>query len=707
MKINLEFINKIFNRKLKIVKKSDKIKISNYDEHIPMYDIYSEKIYLIGKKNLYERLIYSHYRFINDEVKNWIENKLKKSKSNPKFKKLYENSMINLEIISNYDLETLYNTSIRTLFSVSPNLGLKISICKRNSFDKHYLHKKPYYSRDELIKLGLNMDVLKEKDLDKIDILDPKIHYKICKQISNNDVSYQEILNHTKFIIENKLISHISFYSFMGSYFMNNLLRTENNPEKSNFYFKMTQYISSKILDSPNIEKEYFIYRFIWDDYFIRNLKIGEVFEDKGFLSTTRDPFYSPNNEIKFGVVLAKIKIKPNISKCLLIENFSLFPKEEEILLIPNSRLKLISKNENFKYYHVNESYEKNITKKYEFELIGNNYSESIDKVNVNQSKDQYDDDFIQLDNELFVIQNKSYNDKIEIINNFIRKYGLNTDKIKFDNYMKIRYKNSNENIPKKNYKIFYHWFDGTDSYELFYKNKNKDGMFFIIYDDNNYPYINIEFGDKMIINNLNKFYYYDKKNKIDITDFLFIVELARIFKYPKFEINGEYENFSEFVGESVDSYKVASYSNLYCKSFYEYLKNGKVFYQNIIDNKIFINFKELFDFKYGYFKIDKLKDMKIPNELLNKFEDKSIKSNNVKDFIIEIIENHYLFYHKLKSYFSEIFNSLSIDFDVQSYFRNANRDLSVFEDLPYSSYFVEEDDNYKLVFRRPVKRVI
>ena len=435
MKINIELIKKIFNGKLKINKNEEKIKLSKFEEYIPMYDIYSDKIYPINKKNLYSRLIYNHYRFINQEVYDWINNKFKKNK--------YENDKQNLELLKNYNIEILYETSLKTVFKNSSELGLSISICKRNSFNKFFNHITPYYSRDELIKLGLNMGVIKEKD--KIDIQDSKVHYEICKKISKNDFSFEEILENGNYIIDKKLISLISFYSFMGSYFMNNLLRTESNPDISNPYYKMIQKLSLGKLDSPKLNNEYFIYRFIWDDFFIRNLKIGEVFEDKGFISTTRDPFYSPNNEVKFGIVLAKIKINPSLTKSLLIENFSLFPKEQEILLIPNTQIKLVSKDENFKYFHVNENYQKNITKKYEFELIGNNFKEDKRVKYIEELEP-----IILSDDSL-----ENYNsDKIGIINDFIKKYKKNSEKIKFDNFIDIQWYST---ILKqtKSYRIF------------------------------------------------------------------------------------------------------------------------------------------------------------------------------------------------------------------------------------------------------------
>ena len=68
----------IYLIKIKLKNKKDKIKLSMYSEYIPMYDIYTEKIYLIKNENLHNRLINYNYRFINDEVQKWIQNKYKK-----------------------------------------------------------------------------------------------------------------------------------------------------------------------------------------------------------------------------------------------------------------------------------------------------------------------------------------------------------------------------------------------------------------------------------------------------------------------------------------------------------------------------------------------------------------------------------------------------------------------------------------------------
>ena len=125
IKIDEKIINYIFDLKIK-VKDKDKIKFSKYQEIIPMYDIFSQSIYPIKKENLHYRLIDSHYRFINDEIYDWITNLSKKyhKSDNLELSKKFDR---NLKIIENYDIPTLIETSKKTLYDFSVNFGLKIS----------------------------------------------------------------------------------------------------------------------------------------------------------------------------------------------------------------------------------------------------------------------------------------------------------------------------------------------------------------------------------------------------------------------------------------------------------------------------------------------------------------------------------------------------------------------------------------------------
>ena len=663
MKINNELINKIYNndpkKRIQLKNKEDKIKLSKYNEFIPMFDIYSEKIYPIRKDNIYYRLLFCHYRFINNEVKKWIENKYKKDKEKYKY---------NIDIISNYDIETLLKTSYQTLYDSSPELGLSISICKRNSFNKFATHLIPYYSKNELIKLGLNMGVIKSTK--NIDINDQETHYKICKKISKNDISSKEIISHNKYIIDNNLISIICNYSLLSSYFMNQYLRNKEN--KNNFLINSINKLSEKLLNTPPLKNDYYLYRFINDDYFLKNIKKGDIFTDKGFISTTRDPFYSPGLKSTFGLILVKIKIPKNKNVGLLIENFSLFPKEEEFLLPPSSKFKLISKDEKFKYHHTNSEFEDYINKKYEFEYVGNNFN-SIDDFKNNNFRSLEN---IDIDG----------NSKIDFINSFINQLEQNKYQIN------IRHQD-------KDFIIYYHWFNGSDIYNKFYYNENTNGIAFTIYDENFFPYLNIEFGDSMVVNYLNKFFYYDKKEKLDEIDIDLILRLADLFKYQEIILYLEFNNFSKFTNEEAETYL---YNNLYCESLYQFLKNGEKFYPTLNKYEQFINFK------FGYWKLEKLKKLKIPEEIKERYKSIIKNYDTISDLIIDIIENHFYIYDNLKEQFKILkelnpFDDLFLNIDVPSYFKNKKSIVNI----PYDEKEKSNDTNFNLVFNQPIRRII
>jgi hypothetical protein len=76
------------------------------------------------------------------------------------------------------------------------------------------------------------------------------------------------------------------------------------------------------------------------------------------------------SNEKIYNLIDYDGKLPKNIEGVgLALENFSLFPNEQEILLAPG-KLKLISIDNNFKYYHPDINAVKSIKKKYEFEYI-------------------------------------------------------------------------------------------------------------------------------------------------------------------------------------------------------------------------------------------------------------------------------------------------------------------------------------------------
>jgi hypothetical protein len=673
MKININLINKIFSNEIKIKKKVDKIKLSKYYKVIPMYDIYSEKIYPIENINLHYRLKECHYRFVNNEIYNWIKNKIKKTKNDTILKKLKNN----LEIIENYDLKILEETSYNTLYKYSKELGLLFSICKRNSFHPYLRYLKPYYSKLELIKSGKNNKIL--KNIKNINIFDEKIHYKICKIISKNDISREEIKKSNLNIINNKLISLLTYYSFFGSFKFNNFLRNQEKEKISKFEYENIKKITNLIKDSPKLEKDYYFYRFLSNDDFLEKLKIGDNFIDPGFLSTTRDPFYNPNKiKDSFGFVLIKIFIPKKKGCGIFIENFSLFKNEKEFLLPPYSKLKLISKNDKFEYYHTNDDFQKLISKKYEFKLVDINYN----KINNLKISNNNYPEINLLDLEF------SRDNRIDMIRDFIHLTN-NVGEFLI-------------NINNKKFIFNYEWFDSTNTYSNFFYNKTKNGIIFLHY-KNGYPLISIECGNEIVINYIKKFYHNDDFEDLEEDDIYLISSLfGKVFKYKDIKIYPTYSNFSNIENykhkkESDDDYDIL-YSDMYCYELYQYIKNR---FKKLNNKNITFNF--------GYWKLDNYMKNKVPVEI-NKKLSSNLKNLTWKELFIKIVENYYFLYNKLESwmnqYLDNIIDKNYYNLNIKEYLKSKN--IEYFPSILLNETDIKMDDKiYNKIFKNNLRIVL
>jgi len=665
MKINLDFIYKIFNLELKLKKDSDKTKLSLYEEMIPMYDIYSMKIYPINKMNLHHRLIESHYRFINQEIYSWLSNLYKKYKKDPILGPKYK---YNIDVLSNYMIPVLIETSYKTLYKYSPQLGLQVSICKRNSFNPYIYHLKPYYTKLELIKLGQNMNLFTKKDTIELEtLIDMDVHYKVCMEVSKNDVSFEEIKSHHIYIIDNNLISWVCFYSFIGSFLFNKFLRNvSKNHINVIFYSGLIKMITC-MKNTPALINDYDMYRFIWDDSYLINMKEGDVFIDTGFTSTTRDPFYSPGLNGNFGLILLKIRIpKGKKGVGLFIENFSLFPKEEEYLLPPGAKLKLISKNDNFKYYHTNKQFEKLINRKYEFELV----TGSDIKIPKQIKNDEY---------TYYNIKNININgvDRIDIIKQFVNNYSSGNKII-------------NLQLGTMKYTFMYEWFDSTNnsSYEKFYYNKIKDGILFSIFDKDGYPYLNIELGNDMVINYLNKMYFANNNIDIDENTIDLVYHFGRIFYYKTSII---FHKFSQF---NIIDKQLFTYFSHFNNTIYNYLKNNKKYLDN-----------EFIDYKLGYWYLDEYFSKKPEDNILERIPDNNnIKTN--KDLFILVIEKYFYLYPKIIELMD--MNIFSNQYEIFNIYDKLVVDGLIDNFIPSISYTTDDiiDEDFKLIFRQPIRRL-
>jgi hypothetical protein len=341
-----------------------------------------------------------------------------------------------------------------------------------------------------------------------------------------------------------------------------------------------------------------------------------------------------------------------------MIENFSLFPNEQEFLLPPDCKLKLISKDNKFKYFHTNQAFEDIISKKFEFEYINNL------KLNEIKVKDNFK-----------VIENlKTYeihgNDRINMFKNFISE----SNQIKFT-------------INNKTYLVICMFFDSTEqsSYSKLYYNKIKDGLLISIY-ENSYPYLNIECGKEMVINYINQFYFY-KNNKTELNSELvdIILEFGRIFYYKDAKIFHNFRNFSEFNKD------IFSYMNFYNHTIYNYIKNKTKY----------LDFPFI---KANWYKIDEIINMQFSKELKNKYK---LQSNKISDAIIEIIENNSIIYDKFISELSteyKINKDTYLIFEIYEKLNNQNRIENFRSNIGY-----DEDESlgedFKLIFRQPLRR--
>lgn len=351
-----------------------KKEISKYSERVPMYDIMSNQVYLVYRENVYPRIYYDHYRFIDEDFFQDLS-----SIKNPS-----NNERENLRILSYYDLKRLQKTYLK-IFYESFVLNNYITTCQRPSFHSGMEHISPYYTTKELYYLAYDWGITNKKILSNEEI------NRLCKQISQFDISAQTLLEHQIYIYDTKAYGLVKHYSLFGSYYMNIYLRRYRccltgqleNPDaiRNKDLENQIRLMIILIKNSPSFIKAHTVYRFIERDDFLHHLKPGDIYQDPSFMSTTRNPFYYQEN-YSFGYILMKIKLAEDVSgMALCIEAYSNFPLEEEIILPPTTRLRLDRIVE--QSTEELELMEKRIKRKYEFTWIGNDYYDKKNKIEI------------------------------------------------------------------------------------------------------------------------------------------------------------------------------------------------------------------------------------------------------------------------------------------------------------------------------------
>lgn len=598
-------------------KKQDlKIKLSKLNNYSPLYDIYTDNMYLIPKKDVREYVFKYYYRMPTQKFIDELKN-IKKSKEVNYLKaKRESNKQIDIKLLimkdqlkrynlffkflDNFDLNELLQTYLNILYQ---NESDKISLCRKPSFTPLLSGVIPYYTHTEIDMMAYNMNIVSENRE-----YSNEEQRELCKKIKENDINANNLILHHNYIITNKSVGLIQYYSINGFITLNTYLRQSTIINKQ--LEGICKDLTKLIVNSPKLDKEYTLYRFIGDDSFISDLKVGDIFLEKGFLSTTRNPFYTQENLV-FGWNLLKLKIKKNVP-LLCIETISNFNKEEEVIFAPNTQLKLISKNNAHIYLHPDPQISQSIQHIYEFEIINTlpfnistrkNIKETIVyNQNIPFDKLSYyinEINFLKLDNTTI----KPYNNIIDKIlafrSNYTNEFNQFYTRLGNDKILVTIEKYNSKSIYREYYRL------RTNSGIMFYC-MHKNHMLFIIEFDN----------DKLLVNYGSKFNTYLHSQLCDDNDLLKLVaEIAYYFNIFNVIIYCNYFNCDYFTDNSKlnedSTLKYIHYSGVICTDFYNYITKKQKRFNNTPSNII--------NPRFNYNVLDYLETIKINKSFFNK----------------------------------------------------------------------------------------
>ncbi|ARF09499.1 ADP-ribosyltransferase exoenzyme domain protein [Indivirus ILV1] len=644
-----EYIKEGKDKKIKEYLKSQSIddiinnikkEISKINNKVPLYDEYTKNLLLISKELVYKKVIYEYYRFPDKKLIELLKERKKEIDPIVKKEETLEGLQKNLNLIrehrklvlmsgflKSFDIDILYDTYVKVFYAFANEVGKNITVCRRPSFSPYYRHIKPYYTRSELINLALNIEKIKPSDkyYDEDEVM------KLCTIVKKNDITSDTILKHQEYIINQDKIGIIQYYSLQGSYFINQYLRNQAQYDYKNELLEKTiRSMWELTSNAPEFDKSYILYRFIQDDNYLKHLKIGDVYTDPSFISTTRDPFYR-SQTYKFGFILIKIKIPANTRGVgLCIEPYSHFPEEEEIILSPLSKLKLEKKDENALYYHTDEIYASKIKTRYEFSYIGKEKINFVDRPQL-PIKESNEIDFLKIPSiNVFTVYEK--------VKQFV------------DDYVSDIYQFKTK-IGDKSYDVIVEWYDSTNAYKNFYAATTNNGFSIYTIKDN-YILFFIELGEEddityMYVNYYFRFSSSNRRKYISDEEFIdFISKVAYYFRIEKIILYAEYGSCD--VSQDFKGSYYARGGN-YCIDYYKYLKNKEKRFQN---NVVKIDSTEVKP-RFSYYELDRMRTVD-PNEVLRENDRDELyqvykkiyklhieeTKRNLAEFYIWIIEN-------------------------------------------------------------------
>jgi hypothetical protein len=135
-------------------------------------------------------------------------------------------------------------------------------------------------------------------------------------------------------------------------------------------------------------------------------------------------------------------------------------------------------------------------------------------------------------------------------------------------------------------------------------------------------------------------------------------------------------------------------YTSFYDNTLYDY----------IVSNKIYLK-DPYITYESGYWKLDDFLKKEPENDIVNKLPEKFKKIKTNGKLILDLIEKDFYLYLKVINNFdTDIFNNCYVVFNIYEKLVSQKR----IEHVHNMNYTDEEDmdDNYKLVFRQPIRRL-
>jgi len=470
---------------------------------IPLYDIYTEQLYLVSESEFFKKILRFHYRPIDNNIYKIISN------SNNKRYKLF---------LKNFDLHLLYKTFINNFDEYSD-----LTTYIRPSFSKFLYQTIPYYKRSELQT---------EMLIHKLELSDDDTMYSFVKQ---NDISYNDLVKHSNYVKSSNLEQYIKYYTFMFAYKYNNYMRFPSGTKRNLGLEHRIKKFRDLIIKAPKWDTSFYLYRFVHTDDFLKNINIGDYILDRGFISTSR---YIVDYGYPHGKILIMIKIPANTYGCgVSIEYSSLFANEYEVIL-PPSKFKMVDNTEIV--------YDKIKKSKIKYVLEWDSFLDEYIDINAYDTKETLKT--VNL-NEISgtTLKKKITNFILEYPNYFNTKIG--NDIIVFEVYR-------TDNIDQS-----------LNAYKNFLYNQNCKLLLLWIDQTNNNINLIIEISDSLDVNYFFRFMSGSTKiiGKYTYDDIIiFIKKLASLFYIDSIRIHSDYKKYIDIKEQTVIyNSKIVSYKEL------------------------------------------------------------------------------------------------------------------------------------------------